>query len=111
MPEAGGKCNRCRKQWLVQKQQYNPRRLISRTRPTSASQAPLPEGFTQSAASRIQHAECEAVTGIPNSNLTVQPTASGIGDLSGSVVAVMGPVREATSGLQLEARWRRLDWN
>lgn len=63
-----------------------------------------------------QHAECEAVTGIPNSNLTVQPTASGIGDLSGSVVAVpadsmMGPVREATSGLQLEARWRRLDWN
>lgn len=93
--------------------------FTSSTPPTSASQAPLPEGFTlpkECHQPGHKQAECKPVSGIPDSNLTVQPAVLGAGGPSGSSVAVvadsvMGPVKEATSELQLEASWPRLDWN
>lgn len=56
------------------------------------------------------------MSGIPDSNLAVQTAALGTGGPSGASVPVvadgaMGPVKEATSELQLEASWPRLDWN
>lgn len=91
--------------------------FTSRTPPTSsASHAPLPEGFTlpkECHQPGHKQAECKPVSGIPDSN---QTAALGTGGPSGASVAVvadsvMGPVKEATSELQLEASWPRLDWN
>lgn len=97
----------------------NLRGFYSRTPPTSASHAPLPEGFTlpkEDHQPGHKQAECKPMSGIPDSNLAVQTAALGTGGPSGASVPVvadgaMGPVKEATSELQLEASWPRLDWN